>query len=128
MGPYVYNCLYYTPLTFRMNKTAFARKGVTKPRADIKVEEAAELERSRALRQQKEFAAFGTVPKLSPGALAPRETWWSQQYQWLKDEGYLLRPRYAPDWVPSWEGSKRDPLVCEDGQAIRVSQQVQLHF
>ena len=98
-----------------MNKIVARKK-----RADVKAEEAAEFEQRRALRLQKELAVFGTEPRRTPGALAEREIWWCQQYQWLKGQGYLLRPRYAPDWVPSWEGSKRDPLACEDGQAIRV--------
>ncbi|KAG1753331.1 kinase-like domain-containing protein [Suillus lakei] len=88
-------------------------------RAEIKAEEAAELERSRSLRAQKERAAFGAEHERRSGALSPDETWWSQQYQWLRGQGYLLRPRYAPDWVPSWEGSKRVASDCEDRQVIR---------
>ncbi|OJA14390.1 hypothetical protein AZE42_11187 [Rhizopogon vesiculosus] len=101
-----------------MSKPFFARhKRTPKPKAEIKAKEAAELERRQA-RKQKELAVFGTEPKRSPGALAEREIWWCQQYQWLKGQGYLLRSRYAPDWVPSWEGSKRNPLDCEDGPAM----------
>ncbi|KAG1767447.1 hypothetical protein EDD22DRAFT_967852 [Suillus occidentalis] len=87
---------------FRMIKTLFnPRSKSAKTRADIKAEEAAEIERLKALRAQKELAAFGT------------------DYQWLKGQGYLLRPQYGPDWVPSWEASKRDPLACEGGQVLR---------
>ncbi|KAG0696947.1 kinase-like domain-containing protein [Suillus ampliporus] len=95
------------------------RSKSAKTRAELKAEEAAELERLKALRVQKELAAFGTEPKRRPGALSTKETWWCERYQWLKDQGYLLRPRYAPDWVPSWEGSKRNALACEDGQVMR---------
>ncbi|KAG2364056.1 kinase-like domain-containing protein [Suillus spraguei] len=103
-----------------MIKTVFnPRSKNAKTRTNIEAEEAAEHERLKALRAQKELAAFGTELKRSPGALSSKETWWCQQYQWLKSQGYLLRPRYAPDWVPSWEVSKRDPLVCEDGQVMR---------
>ncbi|KIK41252.1 hypothetical protein CY34DRAFT_806284 [Suillus luteus UH-Slu-Lm8-n1] len=90
-------------------------------RDEIKAEEAAELERSKALRAQKELAAFGAEHERRSGALSSGETWWSQQYQWLRGQGYLLRPRYSPDWVPSWEGSKRVPSDCEDRQVIRFS-------
>jgi hypothetical protein len=106
---------------FRMIKTLFnPRSKSAKTRADIKAEEAAEIERLKVLRAQKELATFGTDVKRSPGALSTQEIWWCQQYQWLKGQGYLLRPRYAPDWVPSWEASNRDPLACEDGQVMRV--------
>ncbi|KAJ3715367.1 kinase-like domain-containing protein [Lentinula raphanica] len=42
------------------------------------------------------------------------EIFWRDHYDWLKSNGYLLRPRYHPDWVPSWTGSKRFPLFFED--------------
>ncbi|KAG1746005.1 kinase-like domain-containing protein [Suillus paluster] len=87
----------------------------TKTKTERKAAETAELERRKALRAQREFEAFGAERKQKPGTLAVYEVWWCQQYQWLKDEGYLLRPRYAPEWVPSWEGSQRHPFACEDG-------------
>ncbi|KAI0929999.1 hypothetical protein AcW1_008783 [Taiwanofungus camphoratus] len=31
----------------------------------------------------------------------------------------MLRRRYQPDWKPSWEGTKRPFILCEDGQSIR---------
>ncbi|KAJ7450494.1 hypothetical protein B0H11DRAFT_2331022 [Mycena galericulata] len=34
--------------------------------------------------------------------LEPDEPFWHDHYKWLKELGYLLRPRYKPDWVPSW--------------------------
>ena len=33
------------------------------------------------------------------------------------DEGYTLRPRYQPDWKPSWLETGRRPIECEDGQS-----------
>jgi hypothetical protein len=98
-----------------MRKTTTTKvKSNAKSRAQIKAEEAA------ALRAQKELAAFGAERDKRPGALSVDEIWWRQQYQWLKARGYLLRPRYAPDWVPSWEGSKQYALACEDGQVLHV--------
>nr|VWP00764.1 Mitogen-activated protein kinase (EC [Ganoderma boninense] len=32
----------------------------------------------------------------------------------------MLRPRYHPDWKPSWTGTKKDPEYCEDGQIFNV--------
>ncbi|KAI8968722.1 kinase-like protein [Trametes punicea] len=46
--------------------------------------------------------------------LAPQEVFWQARYGPLKDHGYLLRPRYSPEWRPSWVGTKRDPTYCED--------------
>lgn len=44
----------------------------------------------------------------------PSEVFWSKRYQYLKDAGYLLRPRYAPNWEPSWIGTNLAPMFCED--------------
>ncbi|KAG2135812.1 hypothetical protein DEU56DRAFT_806642 [Suillus clintonianus] len=95
--------------------TATSNKSCPKTKTERKVAEAAENERRRA---QKELEAFGAERERRPGALSPSEIWWSQQYRWLKAQGYLLRPRYAPEWVPSWDGSQRDPFSCEDGQGL----------
>ncbi|KAI0676119.1 kinase-like domain-containing protein [Trametes maxima] len=46
--------------------------------------------------------------------LLPKELFWQARYHYLKDHGYLLRPRYDPGWKPSWEGTDRDPTFCED--------------
>ncbi|PPR05938.1 hypothetical protein CVT24_006660 [Panaeolus cyanescens] len=34
------------------------------------------------------------------------ELYWVEREPWLKSHGYKLRPRFTPDWVPSW---KTDP-------------------
>ncbi|KAG1885163.1 hypothetical protein F4604DRAFT_1648090 [Suillus subluteus] len=93
-----------------------------KTKTERKAAEAAELERRKALRAQREFEAFGAERERRPGALSVYEVWWCQQYQWLKAHGYLLRPRYAPEWVPSWEGSQRHPFTCEDGHISQFPQ------
>ncbi|KAJ3556600.1 hypothetical protein NM688_g1940 [Phlebia brevispora] len=51
------------------------------------------------------------------GALRKHELWWRDSQKWLEDKGYMLRPRYQPEWVPSWEGNGRRHLLCEDGAA-----------
>ncbi|KAF8834107.1 hypothetical protein BDN67DRAFT_1016853 [Paxillus ammoniavirescens] len=48
------------------------------------------------------------------GQLGESRVWWSQRYQWLKDNGYLLRPRYASNWPPSWQGTKSNWATCEE--------------
>ncbi|KAI0634040.1 kinase-like protein [Trametes polyzona] len=47
-------------------------------------------------------------------ALSASETFWKERYKYLLDHGYLLRPRYSPDWEPSWLGTNLDPYYCED--------------
>ncbi|KAJ7646833.1 hypothetical protein FB45DRAFT_1099009 [Roridomyces roridus] len=44
------------------------------------------------------------------GILADNKLFWRDHYAWLKDRGYLLRPRYSPNWIASWKegGCKSD--------------------
>jgi len=55
------------------------------------------------------------------GGLDRGEAFWRENYQFLLDHGYLLRPRYSPDWVPSWIGTNKGPWNCEDGIYLAVS-------
>ena len=55
--------------------------------------------------------------------LEPGELYWRDHYDWLQQRGYMLRPRYKPDWIPSWTGTNKLPLLCEDGQGALVSTQ-----
>ncbi|EJD37665.1 hypothetical protein AURDEDRAFT_73048 [Auricularia subglabra TFB-10046 SS5] len=54
-----------------------------------------------------------------PFALTEQELFWRDVQPFLLDRGYSLRPRYAPDWKPSWAGTNINPRFCEDG-AITV--------
>lgn len=59
---------------------------------------------------------------LRPVKLNDSEVKWRDRYTFLHDRGFLLRPRYHPEWTPSWVGTKLDPLDCEDSfQAIVCS-------
>ena len=49
------------------------------------------------------------------------EIFWRDHFHWLKEQGYLLRPRYHPDWVASWKDSEKGWRDVEDGQVARVS-------
>ncbi|KIJ57761.1 hypothetical protein HYDPIDRAFT_120370, partial [Hydnomerulius pinastri MD-312] len=43
------------------------------------------------------------------------EVFWRDRYTFFLSRGYKLRPRYHPDWVPSWEGKDNVILsFCED--------------
>ncbi|KAG2148698.1 uncharacterized protein EDB93DRAFT_1144333 [Suillus bovinus] len=57
-----------------------------------------------------------------PGDLDPDETWWRDHFLWLKDIGYQLRPRHAPDWVPSWQGTDKYWGLCEDSWQMPATQ------
>lgn len=34
--------------------------------------------------------------------ISPVEHFWKEHQPWLKEQGYELRPRYEPNWTPSW--------------------------
>ncbi|EKM54751.1 uncharacterized protein PHACADRAFT_96349 [Phanerochaete carnosa HHB-10118-sp] len=53
--------------------------------------------------------------KSDPGELQPQEFFWRDHQPWLESKGYMLRPRYRPDWVPSWQGTKYFSWNREDG-------------
>lgn len=48
------------------------------------------------------------------------EKYWRDHYDWLLQSGYQLRPRYRPGWVPSWKGTNKIPLFCEDSVNLKV--------
>ncbi|KAH9969267.1 hypothetical protein BGW80DRAFT_1177115 [Lactifluus volemus] len=55
--------------------------------------------------QEEEISeAFDDRPKKN---LTRHEIWWVERYQKLETAGYKLRPRYDPDWRPSWGNKKR---------------------
>lgn len=39
---------------------------------------------------------------------------WVSFQPYLLSKGYRLRPRYQPDWIPSWKGTQLNPDGCED--------------
>ncbi|KAI0629604.1 kinase-like domain-containing protein [Trametes polyzona] len=46
--------------------------------------------------------------------LLPSEARWRDRYDFLQRRGYVLRPRYHPEWEPSWLGTNLHPEFCED--------------
>ncbi|KZT21725.1 hypothetical protein NEOLEDRAFT_1164431 [Neolentinus lepideus HHB14362 ss-1] len=69
------------------------------------------------------FGTFTSVPTSATlqGCLLPYEVFWRDHQQWLSTRGYMLRPRYMPDWVPSWTSNGRERLSCEDGKSTPYS-------
>ncbi|KAH9918117.1 uncharacterized protein B0H18DRAFT_1032100 [Fomitopsis serialis] len=39
---------------------------------------------------------------------------WRDRQRFLQSRGYMLRPRYHPDWVPSWRTNNQSIIWCED--------------
>ncbi|KDQ59039.1 hypothetical protein JAAARDRAFT_154270 [Jaapia argillacea MUCL 33604] len=54
--------------------------------------------------------------------LLPYEEFWRDHYVWLQSRGYGLRPRYNPEWIPSWRGNKKLWFICEDGREFPFRQ------
>lgn len=52
--------------------------------------------------------------------IKPYERFWRDHQRWLQEKGYMLRPRFRPEWIPSWKGTKKQPYDCEDGRSIAV--------
>ena len=62
-----------------------------------------------------------TSPSSDLESLRETEIFWRDNFSWFKDQGYQLRPRFAPDWIPSWKGTSKFRLQCEDGHPLLVS-------
>ena len=51
----------------------------------------------------------------SHARLGKIETRWRDTQSLLEKHGYMLRPRYRPGWVPSWQKNPSlNPERCED--------------
>lgn len=70
---------------------------------------------------QSEFNEPGIELGRMQGGLSKHERVWRARQAWLEERGYMLRPRYRPDWKPSWLGTKKHYSDCEDGQSTFVS-------
>ena len=69
---------------------------------------------------QRMLEIWGTTEDIPPEELDPREVWWRDRYDQLSNHGYRLRPRYSPQWLPSWKTSNRDWTSSEDGKRLKV--------
>ncbi|EPT04685.1 hypothetical protein FOMPIDRAFT_1034786 [Fomitopsis schrenkii] len=61
--------------------------------------------------------AISPLPDRRYGGLRDHEFYWRERQAWLAEQGYMLRPRYRPDWKPSWHDSGQFFFDCEDGHA-----------
>jgi hypothetical protein len=55
-----------------------------------------------------------------PGGLRLSEKFWRDHSIWLREQGYVLRPRFQVDWVPSWRGKTDFWWECDDGLILHV--------
>jgi hypothetical protein len=67
---------------------------------------------------------FSDFPEVEPGGIAPQEAWWVERQKALEQAGYMLRPRYHPDWKPSWAGTDKYYGQFEDGQDSGVRDEI----
>jgi hypothetical protein len=54
------------------------------------------------------------------GELRASEIPWRDRQPWLEEQGYMLRPRYRPGWIPSWKKSGKRWQDAEDEQIASV--------
>lgn len=66
------------------------------------------------LKTAKSIAYTKSIVDIGYFDLTPAETWWSLHYDELLSHGYLLRPRFRPGWIPSWQDKPLSPYHCED--------------
>lgn len=79
------------------------------PTNNIMAKEHREVEHSSELLDEE-----NPIPGSGSAVLSSSELWWIERYEMLKDQGYTLRPRFRPGWVPTWKVRSIRPLRCED--------------
>ncbi|KAI0054874.1 hypothetical protein BV25DRAFT_1922294 [Artomyces pyxidatus] len=60
-------------------------------------------------------APYTAPPRRQLGELDELEEWWVNHQEWLETMGYMLRPRYHPNWRPSWNVERQYFRNFEDG-------------
>lgn len=61
------------------------------------------------------------APPPSLTGLLDVERGWKDRQLFLLSKGYQLRPRLRHGWKPSWEGTDKNILDCEDAVVLPVS-------
>lgn len=64
---------------------------------------------------------------IDDATLLEYEIWWRDRYVMLEERGYRLRPRFRPDWVPSWRTSGGRWVGSEDALLSRVCLSALIH-
>jgi hypothetical protein len=63
---------------------------------------------------RKRKKVFGLPAVYYPPTLSPSEKLWREHYNLLNHRGYILRPRYQPNWTPTLLGNGRHYHSGED--------------
>ena len=63
---------------------------------------------------RKRKKVFGLPAVYYPPTLSPSEKLWREHYNSLNHRGYILRPRYQPNWTPTLLGNGRHYHSGED--------------
>uniref|UniRef100_A0A8H7Y0M7 Protein kinase domain-containing protein n=1 Tax=Psilocybe cubensis TaxID=181762 RepID=A0A8H7Y0M7_PSICU len=63
---------------------------------------------------KKKKKAIGVPAVYYPPPLSPSEMLWRDRYGYLFQRGYQIRPRYSPNWSPTWLGNGRHHHSGED--------------
>lgn len=56
----------------------------------------------------------------SAAQLRGHEMAWRDKQRFLEERGYMLRPRFHPEWVPSWISNGQNPMLQEDFHHLPV--------
>lgn len=75
---------------------------------------------AHSLDSDEEYAAATEEVSRLAATLSEWETRWRDKQPFLEQHGYMLRPRYHAEWVPSWFHNGLDPESCEDYQPLPV--------
>ncbi|KAG5640359.1 hypothetical protein DXG03_009063, partial [Asterophora parasitica] len=65
-------------------------------------------------------SAFEEISKINPYINVEKfmglkyEEFWVDRYRYMLSEWYQLRPRFDPDWIPSWNKAKETLLDLSD--------------
>ena len=62
-----------------------------------------------------------TSPSSRLDTLPKNEVFWRNKFTWFKDQCYQLCPCFSPDWIPSWKGTSKTRLQCDNGYPLLVS-------
>ncbi|KAJ7162139.1 kinase-like domain-containing protein, partial [Mycena filopes] len=78
---------------------------------------------SMASPNEQQLSILAQITQRDVDQLLPLEIFWREAYSWLKESGYLLRPRYSPDWTAPWIKTGGDRSEFEEG-ALMISPEV----
>lgn len=76
-----------------------------------------------ALLSDEDVERYDRLTQMGVYKLVTSERFWRERQPHLQRHGYLLRPRYLPDWQPSWIGTNFAPMFCEDSIISNVGTQ-----